>query len=139
MICCLLSPIIWKTVKNVPYLLLTHFRCFQDKSPSDTHHSSHTSFLTTLHISIPFLLPLSHFEVEESELCQNQCPRCRCTTVGLHSRNKMFYSVMHADYSEFSTSQGVSCLQSITPKANKCLVHSQSISKVKMFQTPLFI
>lgn len=105
---CLLSPIICKTVNNVPYLLLTHFRGFQDKSPSAIHHSSHASFATTLHISIPFLVLLCHFDLEESELCQNQCPRCWCTTVGLHSRNKMFYSVMHADYSEFSFSQGVS-------------------------------
>lgn len=44
-ICRLFSPIIWKTVNNVPYLLLTHFRCFQDKNPSSflTQKFSHNS------------------------------------------------------------------------------------------------
>lgn len=91
-ICRRFSPLIWKTVNNVPYLLLTHFWCFQDKNPSAIHHSSHKSFLTTLHISIPFLVLLCHFEMEESELCQNQYLRCRCTTVGLQWEQDVLFS-----------------------------------------------
>lgn len=42
-ICCLFSPIIWKTVNNVPYL--TDFRGFQDKSPSAFPHTQSFSQL----------------------------------------------------------------------------------------------
>lgn len=49
----------------------------------------------------------------------------------------MFYSVMHVDYSEFSFSQGVS-RASLLQLASASLTGNQSVSKVKMFQTPLF-
>ena len=59
--CCLLSPVLWKMVNNLPHSLLTYHRDFQDKAPSAIHHSSHTSFSVTLHFSVPFVVLLCPF------------------------------------------------------------------------------
>lgn len=135
---CLLSPIIQKTVNNVPYLLLTHFRGFQDKSPSAIHHSSHMSFPTTLPISIPFLVllcPFWHGRIKAVSASKMQVHHCGLTQ---REQDVLF---CHACWLLLSFS-----FHRVHPPSRASLLQitsasftvKQCASKVKTFHTPLF-
>lgn len=130
--------IIWKTVNNVPYLLLTQFRGFQDKSLSAIHDSSHRSFPTTLPISIPFLVLLCHFwhgRIRAVSASKMQVHHCQLTQreqdiLFCHACWLLLSFSFHRVYrpSRASLLQITSALFTV----NQCA------SKVKTFHTPLF-
>lgn len=131
--CCRHSPILWKTAINLPYSLVTYHRGFQDKTPSAIHHSSHTSSSITLHISVPFLVPLRpfwHGRTRTVHSVQDADAPLWAYTAGTRG----FVPLLMSTTAELSFSQGASYLQSIAPADSKC---HPSRCKLKCSKHPL--